>query len=226
MSVRTRRRAEQAAGTMLAIAACLLAIPAGAGAQEAEDETASGLELTGFVGALTPLAKLADSGDTIRAELSTKVAFAAELDYWLGSFGIGVVGHYSNPELTIQIAPSDGGDFPTALQLGGVDYFTLTGNLLWRPVLEGSAAVVRPYFGIGAGIASITYPTSEDYPEISDETRFTGSLVGGAQVALRRGWFVRLDIRDYISSFDTEPFRESKMQHDLVTSIGVGYAFH
>jgi len=45
-------------------------------------------------------------------------------------------------------------------------------------------------------------------------------------VELSKGWFVRLDVRDYISKLDTEPFAETKTQNDLVTSIGVGYAFH
>ena len=75
-------------------------------------------------------------------------------------------------------------------------------------------------------MVSITYPQAEGFPEIESETRFTGTLLGGAHVALTKGWFIRLDIRDYISQFNTEPFQESKMQHDLVTSFGVGYAFH
>ena len=41
-----------------------------------------------------------------------------------------------------------------------------------------------------------------------------------------KGWFVRLDVRDYISKLDTEPFETTKTQNDLVTTFGVGYAFH
>jgi outer membrane beta-barrel protein len=226
MSLRTRWSARRIAAGMMAVAFALIGGPAGAGAQETDDERASGIELMGSIGALTPLARLADSGDTITAELSTRVAFGAELDYWFGSFGIGVVGGYSNPELTIQIRQEDDIGFPLGVQLGAADYWTFTGNLMWRPQLSGSSTVVRPYFGVGAGVVSITYPQSDDFPDIESETRFAGTILGGAQVALSKGWFLRLDVRDYISQFNTEPFRESKMQHDLMTSFGIGYAFH
>lgn len=226
MSVRTRRSARRCAAGGLAVVCALLTLPSSGTAQEAEAESASGFEITGSIGALTPLAKLADSGDTIRAEFSTKVAFAAELDYWFGAFGIGVVGGYSTPELTLQIAPDDDIGFPESIDLGSADYFTITGNLMWRPVLSGSATVVRPYLGVGAGLVSITYPQSDEFTGIADESRFAGSLFGGAHVSLSSGWFVRLDVRDYISSFDTEPFEQSKMQHDLVTTFALGYAFH
>jgi hypothetical protein len=42
------------------------------------------------VGGYLPLAKLADSGDTLSAEFSTKVAFGLGLQYWFGSFGVEV----------------------------------------------------------------------------------------------------------------------------------------
>lgn len=224
MSLRTIWRTRLAGAGLLTVA--LLVAPQGALAQEAEDERSSGFEVLGLIGVMTPLAKLADSGDTIRAEFSTKVAFGAEVDYWFGNFGVGVVGGYSSPELTIQLVPADSIGFTQAIQLGSTDYWMLTGNLMWRPMLSGSATIVRPYLGVGAGMVSVTYAQSEDFPEIASETRFTGTLLAGAHVALSKGWFVRLDVRDYISQFNTEPFEESKMQHDLVTSFGVGYAFH
>lgn len=226
MSVRTHSTASRATVAALAATLAMVAFPAGIGAQEAVDEKASGFEVLGSIGYLTPLAKLADSGDSIRAEFSTKVAFGAEVDYWFGNFGVGVVGGYSSPELTIQLVPSDSIGFTQSIPLGSTDYWMLTGNVMWRPAMSGSATIVRPYLGVGAGMVSITYPQSEDFPEIANETRFTGTLIAGAHVALSRSWFMRLDVRDYISRFNTEPFDESKMQHDLVTSFEIGYAFH
>ena len=224
MSLRTIRKARLGGAGLLAIA--LLVAPQGARAQEAESERSSGFEALGLIGVMTPLAKLADSGDTIRAEFSTKVAFGAEADYWFGNFGVGLIGGYSSPELTIQLVPTDSIGFTQSIQLGSTDYWMVTGSLMWRPMLSGSSTIVRPYLGVGAGVVSITYPQSEDFPEIASETRFTGTLLGGAHVTLSKGWFARLDVRDYISQLNTEPFEESKMQHDLVTSFGVGYAFH
>ncbi len=211
---------------MATVTAALLALtfPGAAMAQSADDETsASGFELTGYLGAYLPLAKLADSGDTLRAEFSTKVAFGLGLEYWFGSFGIAVNGNYTNPDLTLQVVEDEG--FPTSIPLGDTELWMASANVLWRPVLHGSASVVRPYFGAGPGVVKVMYP-SDDAFDIQDETRFAISLVGGAQVELSKGWFVRLDVRDYISKFDTEPFAETKTQHDFLTSIGVGYAFH
>ncbi|MBT8461346.1 MAG: outer membrane beta-barrel protein [Gemmatimonadetes bacterium] len=211
---------------MAAVTAALLALttPGAAMAQSADDETsAGGFELTGYIGAYLPLAKLADSGDTLRAEFSTKVAFGLGLEYWFGSFGIAVNGNYTNPDLTLQIVEDEG--FPTSIPLGATELWMAAANVLWRPVLRGSASVVRPYFGAGPGVVKVMYPSDDGF-DIQDETRFAISLVGGAQVELSKGWFVRLDVRDYISKFDTEPFAETKTQHDFLTSIGVGYAFH
>jgi len=212
---------------LVAIAAALMAfaIPGTATAQSTdEDPSASGLELTGYVGAFLPLAKLAESGDSLTAEFSTKVAFGLGLEYWFGNFGVQVQGSYSNPSLTLQVI-EDAGSFPISVKLGNTDVLMAAANILWRPRLSGPAAVVRPYFGAGPAVVKVMYPTDNEF-DIQDETRFAISLVGGAQVELSKGWFVRLDVRDYISKLDTEPFETTKTQNDLVTSIGVGYAFH
>ncbi len=211
----------------IAITATILAFatPATAAAQSAEEaRSPNGFELTGYIGALLPLAKLADSGDSLTAEFSTKVAFGLGLEYWFGSFGIAVNGNYANPDLTIQVI-EDVGSFPTSIALGSTDLWMAAANILWRPQLRGSASVVRPYFGAGPGITKVMYPTSDEFL-VEDESRFAVSLVAGAQVELSKGWFVRLDLRDYISSLDTQPFDQKKTQHDLYISIGVGYAFH
>ncbi len=215
-------RARAAAFAAMVLA---LAVPGTAAAQSTEEEgSPQGFELTGYIGGLLPLAKLADSGDSLSAEFSTKVAFGLGLEYWFGSFGIAANGNYSNPDLTIQVV-EDPGSFPTSIALGATDLWMAAANFLWRPQLRGSASVVRPYFGAGPGVVKVMYPQSDEFT-IQDETRFAISLVGGAQVELSKGWFVRLDVRDYISKFDTEPFEQTKTQHDFFTSIGVGYSFH
>ena len=224
MSNRTRGWPERV--RLIAIAAALLAfaIPSAATAQSTDEErSSSGFELTGYLGAYLPMAKLADSGDTLSAEFSTKVSFGLGLEYWFGNFGVAVNGNYANPNLTLQIVEEVG--FPTSIALGATDLWMAAANVLWRPQLKGSASIVRPYFGAGPGVVKVMYPKDREF-DIEDETRFAISLVGGAQVELSKGWFVRLDVRDYISKFDTEPFAESKTQHDLFTSIGIGYAFH
>ena len=202
----------------------VLALPGVAIAQSTADTTsADGFELTGYLGAFTPLAKLADSGDSLRAEFSTKIAYGLELDYWFGNFGVGLNGNYARPNLTLQIVEEVG--FPISLDLGATNVWMATLNLMWRPQLKGSASMVRPYFAVGPGVVSVMYPADREF-DIEDETRFAVALAAGAQIEINSGWFARLDLRDYISQFNTEPFAESKTQHDLITSVGLGYAFH
>ncbi len=202
----------------------VLALPGVAVAQSTADTTsADGFELTGYLGAFTPLAKLADSGDSLRAEFSTKIAYGLELDYWFGNFGVGLNGNYARPNLTLQIVEEVG--FPISLDLGATDVWMATLNLMWRPQLKGSASMVRPYFAVGPGVVSVMYPADREF-DIEDETRFAVALAAGAQIEINSAWFARLDLRDYISQFNTEPFTESKTQHDLITSVGLGYAFH
>ena len=202
----------------------VLALPGVAIAQSTADTTsADGFELTGYLGAFTPLAKLADSGDSLRAEFSTKIAYGLELDYWFGNFGVGLNGNYARPNLTLQIVEEVG--FPISLDLGATDVWMATLNLMWRPQLKGSASIVRPYFAVGPGVVSVKYPADREF-DVEDETRFAVALAAGAQIEINSGWFARLDLRDYISQFNTEPFAESKTQHDLITSVGLGYAFH
>jgi opacity protein-like surface antigen len=202
----------------------VLALPGVAVAQSTADTTsADGFELTGYLGAYTPLAKLADSGDSLRAEFSTKIAYGLELDYWFGSFGVGLNGNYARPNLTLQIVEEVG--FPISLDLGATDVWMATLNLMWRPQLKGSASMVRPYFAVGPGVVSVMYPADREF-DVEDETRFAVALAAGAQIEINSAWFARVDLRDYISQFNTEPFTESKTQHDLITSVGLGYAFH
>jgi len=225
MSNRTRGWSGRIGSVAVATIMLALVVPTAALAQSADEERSSnGFELTGYLGAYLPLANLADSGDTLSAEFSTKVSFGLGLEYWFGSFGIAVNSNYANPDLTIQIVDADVG-FPTSIALGATDLWMAAANVLWRPQLKGSASIVRPYFGAGPGVVMVNYPQDDDF-DIEDETRVAISLVGGAQVELSKGWFVRLDVRDYISKLDTEPFAETKTQHDLFASIGVGYAFH
>jgi hypothetical protein len=199
-------------------------------------EPSSSLELTGYVGALTPLADLASSGDSISLEFSTKLAFSAGLDLWFPSgLGLGVLGGYSRPDMTVQLAlPPLAEGLPTRteeLDLGAADYWYAVGTLMYRPNLGGPAALVRPYFLAGGGVlhtgeGSGTVNVDEGPIVISVEsaTKPVGVLGFGGHVLLGNSWFLRLEIRDYISSFDSEPFSNGKLQNDLVSSFGVGLA--
>lgn len=202
-------------------AAALTVSPGLAVGQQAEGSSAGGFEVTGYVGVLTPLARLADQGDTISAEFSTKAAFALELDFWLDNgLGFAVVGAYSRPDLTIQVFEEDS-PFPLPIELGTADMWFVTADIMFRPNLGGAAAVLKPYFGAGAGVLSLTYPQREEI-QIGDEERFVGNVFAGAHYLVTGPLFARLDIRDYISKLDTPPFEETRLQHDLIVSFGLG----
>jgi len=190
----------------------------------------SGFEVTGYLGVFTPLSTLANQGDTLKAELTTAVTFSLGLDYWFSSgFGIGAFGGYTRPEMTIFLV-EEVGSFPDELKLGNVDYFYGVLTAMSRPNFSGNKAILRPYFLLGGGIKSIVSSAIDrgdgETFSVESSTRPVLAFGAGAHLILSKSWFLRLDVRDLISQFDPEPFEHSKVQHDLFTSIGFGYAFH
>ena len=179
----------------------------------------SGLEVTGYVGALMPLSHLATQGDTLKAELSTKPVFGASLDYWFGgAWGVGVTGGVSQPALTVSTV--DGGlGFPATEDLGSVDYVHAEATIQYRPNLPGAASVMLPYVGIGAGIRNLSFPTGSGVEDVDDIVLIINA---GGQIRLGQRSHLRIDIRDLISSFDAAAFDDSKRQHELLLNVGVG----
>jgi outer membrane protein W len=241
-SIAYRRRFLTAALFGLGICVFQVATPRVALAQETGtwNETAipaddlgqqgAGFEIAGYLGVLTPLSTLANQGDTLKAELTTAVSFALGLDYWFsGGFGIGAFGGYSQPEMTIFLV-EDAGSFPSELKLGNIDYWYGVLTAMYRPNLGGNKAILRPYFLLGGGIKSlgssaIDLGDGETF-SVESSTKPVLAVGAGAHLILSKSWFLRLDVRDLISQFDAEPFEDAKVQNDLFTSIGVGYAIH
>jgi hypothetical protein len=192
-------------------------------------EPSSSLELTAWVGVLTPLGDLASQEDGVSAEFSTQLAFSLGLDLWFPSgLGIGVLGGYSRPDFTYQLLPA-GGTFPVELDFGATDYVYGVGTLQYRPNLGGPAALVRPYFLAGGGVlhTGSAAGSSEDGEitfSMDGRTRPVGVIGFGGHVLLGKSWFLRLEIRDYVSSFDSEPFEDAELQNDLIASFGLGIA--
>jgi len=200
----------------LLVTGTLLAWPA---ATALAQQAGSGLELTGHIGALLPLAELANEGDSIKAELSTKPVFGASLDYWFGgSWGVGFTAGISQPNLIVSTVDPVSG-FPVSDDLGSVDYLHAEGTLLYRPQLPGAAAIMLPYFGVGAGIRSLSF--SED-AGVADTEDVVLILNAGGHVKLGDRVHLRIDVRDLISSFDAAAFEDSKRQHDVLLSVGLG----
>ena len=184
-----------------------------------QGQTLSGLEVTGYVGALLPLAPLADQGDSLKAELSTKPVFGASLDYWLGGgWGVGVTGGISQPALTVStVDPGTG--FPVREDIGSVDYVHAEATIQYRPNLPGAASVMLPYVGVGAGIRNLSFPTGSGIEDVDDIVLIINA---GGQIRLGERSHLRIDLRDLISSFDVAAFDDSRRQHEVLLNVGVG----
>lgn len=215
---RTGRR--RASGLIAVIAVAGLAFPAGAASQEYQATvTPPTVELTGYFGAMFPMSVLGSQGDTLKADLSTKPAFGASLEYWFGGgFGLGVAGGLASPDLALTTADTGTGQ-QDVLELGSVDYLHAEALLLWRPQLTSSAAVLLPYFGAGAGIRRLAFEDDSGFEDGSDVTIV---LNAGTQIWVSEGVHLRLDVRDLISSYEGGPFESSDLQHDLFVQVGLG----
>ena len=186
----------------------------------ADERAATTLELTAYAGLALPMSVLGAQGDTLQADLSTKPAFAAGLEFWFGNgFGIGVTGGLASPDLSRTTADSGTG-IQNVTDLGTVDYLHGEALLLWRPQLRGSAAVLLPYFGAGAGVRRLGFDTGSGFEETTD---ITIALNAGTHVPLSSGVHLRLDVRDLISSYEGGPFEGSDIQHDLFVQVGLGF---
>lgn len=212
-------------GGRAAVVAVIAALswPAAGAAQEAMQSSAtpgasSTVELTGYAGVLLPMSKLGSQGDSLQAELSTRPAFAASLEFWFGGgFGLGVMGGYANPGVGLTSADVDTGS-QTQIDLGKADYLHAEALVLWRPELTGARAVLLPYFGAGAGIRHLGFGSDSGF---EDTTDLILVLNVGAQIPISDAVHMRLDVRDLISSFQG-PFETSDQQHDLFAQVGFG----
>ena len=197
-------------------AGMLLALPV---AQAQGQEPGAGLELTGYVGAVLPLSQLVNQGDTMAVELSTKPVFGASLDYWFGgSWGIDFMAGFSRPDLTVSTVDPVSG-IPVLMSLGTVDFLHAEATLQYRPNLPGAAAVLLPYFGIGAGIRSLSFPDGSGFVDSDDVTLIINA---GAHIKLSERIHLRLDIRDLVSSFASDGLDDSKLQNEFLVNVGLG----
>lgn len=177
------------------------------------------LELTVYGGALFPMSMLGSQGDTLRAELSTKPAFAASVEYWIGGgFGIGVMGGLASPDLSMTAFDTDS-EQQVSTDLGSTDFLHAEALILWRPELGGSARVLLPYFGVGAGIRRLDFEDGSGFEDLTDPVLV---LNAGTQTRISDRVHFRLDVRDLVSSFEGGPFEDSDVQHDVLAQVGFG----
>ncbi len=176
--------------------------------------------ITGYFGILAPLANLTEDAESFGTKVSLSIAFGGEVAYFLPSgLGFGVQGLFAPAELAVEAT-----DFPGAIppDLGNVDWFVLSGNVMYRLDLKGPAGVVEPFGVAGAGIRRLGLePIASD--QATTSTDFAGNFGAGAFVLISKSIAFRVEARDYISSFTSEGTGRSKVQHDLVVLTGISF---
>lgn len=183
-----------------------------------------GLELLGAIGLLTPTASLMEDPESFGVTINVGVAYGLDGTLWTSDhFGVGLTGWYSPAKLQVQST-----DFEGAVpdDLGSANYLSATIQGVYRFRGEGSRSPVEPYLAAGGGIRSL-WVDEIGAPQIVDSTDPAGTIAGGFRVdGILADVMIRLEIRDNISFYTSPKTDESKMQHDLLLSFGVGVRFN
>ena len=181
------------------------------------------LELSGFVGASLFLSDLSPGRD---ATFGTSTVQDL-IQYHESSFAVG-------GRLGVDLGPvtveGTVAYFPTEITTEGNTTFSSDQTIL----LFGADLLlekdVSPFLGLflAGGVGMKTYSSDDPFPEIglSPSGFESGSDVmfdvgGGLRLGLFQSAAIRLDVRDYISSFEVAG--ASEMQHDLLVSVGLSW---
>lgn len=201
------------------LALALLLAPAVAAAQVPSPVS---IQISGTAGALVPtssLAKAAAAGTAEDVEIGSNFAFGANVGL---SLPIGF-------DIEAQGLLSPGADLGS---FGGTsvssDWLALTGVLLYKLPLPG----ISPFFGAGAGIRRHSFDNFQSLPTQlqdglggeSESSDFTGEITVGVKLGLIPGADVRVEARDYLSSFSPVS-GDGVFQNDLVLLAGLGFSF-
>ncbi len=183
---------------------------------------ASVLDLTAFVGWKAPVGNLTENKDTFGTSVTPGVALGLDGAYWFGSgFGIGLQGFWGPSRLNVfetnpETTP------PEANTMGDVNYFALAASALYRLNVGGPAATVQPFFALGGGMRYL-HVQADAGPEVESAWDPALSVAMGVYVPLARTMAIRAEFRDYISSFKSPTSGDSRLQNDLLISIGFTY---
>jgi len=213
----------------------LAALPQGAAAQEPDpsfqrqeriplerEGPASKWDITAFVGWKAPISNLTENKDTYGTSVTPGVALGLDGAYWFRSgFGIGVQGFWAPSRLNVfetnpETTP------PSAKTFGDTQYFAFSANALYRLNVGGPAATVQPFFALGGG-ARYLKVEADAGPEVTSAWDPALTVAMGVFVPLARTFAVRAEFRDYLSSFKSPVTGDSKLQNDLLISIGFTY---
>jgi len=226
----TRRGSRLTAAATTVVALVLLLAPGRAGAQEppatgpalAPDTSLArrgGPEIFAIGGALAPLARLSSDPGSFATQVSSSATVGGTVGWWLpGGLGAGVQVLYAPATLNI-LPTSFQGPIPT--DLGDAGYLAATAELRYRLVSGGPAGVLAPYVALGGGIRHLNFDPIAQL-DVQDATDPVGTVALGVESMLMGPVALRLEVRDYLSSFDSSASGESHLQNDVLVSVGLG----
>lgn len=195
--------------------------PAG-GPELAPDTTlheGGGPELFALGGSLAPLARLSSDPGSFATEISSAPIVGGTAGYWLRSgLGAGVQVLYAPASLNV-LPTSFQGPIPTGL--GDARYLAATLELRYRLQSGGPAGVLAPYVAAGGGIRRLSFDPIAKL-DVHDTTDPVGTVAIGAEAKFLGPAAVRLELRDYLSRFDANAAGTSRLQNDLVITVGLG----
>lgn len=218
---RTRpARAGRLAGGLLALS---LAGPLGANAQMVEDTpTSRPFDVAGFVGLVTPVANLTEDPETFSTSIDPYLALGLDLTYWISTrFGLDLTGVYSPSQLKARGTQFQGAIPP---DLGDATLFIGTVSAVYRFPASGSGTALEPYFAGGFGLKRLNVDEIAA-PAVESTTDPTATLAAGIRTRIIESVVLRVEVRDFASYFESPGTGESKLQNDVVMTVGIGAGF-
>lgn len=198
-----------------------LATPRAAGAQ-------AKLEVTPFLGSFYPLVKMCsdcnNDGSNIRGRLVNSAAFGGRLSYWVSST-IGIEGSFGYTPSRIEVSAEDTTGFVAGFSARG-NVLLVSGRVLYRP------ARTNLHFIVGGGIVrrgGDVWKLAKDSAD-AKTTSPAGILGLGVRASVTPKFALMISAEANLYSFDpsfgpfSDPGNGSKLQTDLLVSVGIPFA--
>lgn len=210
-------------GAALAVGLLVLALagpsPVAAQMEEEDGGTFGVFDVAGFVGLLTPVANLTEDPESFATVIDPYLALGVDLTYWLSErFGIDVTGVYSPSELAVRSTQFQGA-IPD--DLGDATFLAGTLSAVYRFRSSGSGSALEPYVAGGFGLKRVSVDEIAA-PEVESTTDPAATLAAGIRTRIVERFTLRIEVRDFASYFESPTTGDSKLQNDVVVTVGVG----